>query len=247
MYKNIDFNKLFNNESEFAKKYNHGKLTDNRIKEVEELLEYKLPKSYIELLKVQNGGYINKKYEKCWLTAIYGIGANDKSFYGLEEQFKLYKEEGEYPDIGIPFGETQSGGHDMYFMDYSSVGENGEPTIVRIDNEENNAKYFVAETFRDFIYMVYNGADIAGTYIEIEKNKKEVSENPVGEKQQKIDSMDNLKIQSIIVLCICIFMLIFFIPIKVMLLLIIDFSIIIFCIGLIIYSIIKKKELNRNN
>ena len=81
----------------------------------------------------------------------------------------------------------------MYFMDYSSVGENGEPTIVRIDNEENNAKYFVAETFRDFIYMVYNGADIAGTYIEIEKNKKEVSENPVGEKQQKIDSMDNLK------------------------------------------------------
>ncbi len=46
------------------KKYNHGKLTDNRIKEVEELLEYKLPKSYIELLKVQNGGYINKKYEK---------------------------------------------------------------------------------------------------------------------------------------------------------------------------------------
>ncbi len=36
------------------------------------------------------------------------------------------------------------------FMDYSSVGENGEPTIVRIDNEENNAKYFVAETFRDF-------------------------------------------------------------------------------------------------
>lgn len=116
MYKNIDFNKLFNNESEFAKKYNHEKLTDNRIKEVEELLEYKLPKSYIELLKVQNGGYINKKYEKCWLTAIYGIGANDKSFYGLEEQFKLYKEEGEYPDIGIPFGETQSGGHDMYFI-----------------------------------------------------------------------------------------------------------------------------------
>ena len=56
------------------KKYKQEKLTDNRIKEVEEFFGYKLPKSYIELLKVQNVGYI--KYENCWLTAIYGTGAN---------------------------------------------------------------------------------------------------------------------------------------------------------------------------
>lgn len=124
MYNHINFNKLFDNESEYGKKYNHGKLTDGRIKEVEEFLGYKLPKSYIELLKIQNGGYINKKYKECGLTAIYGIGPTAKTLYGLEEEFKLWINEWEYPDIGIPFGETQSGGHNIYFMDYTSVDKN---------------------------------------------------------------------------------------------------------------------------
>ena len=162
MYSNIDFNKLFDNESEFAKKYKQEKLTDNRIKEVEEFFGYKLPKSYIEVLKIQNGGYI--KYENCWLTAIYGIGANNKEFYGLEELFDTTKVEWEYPSIWIPFGETQSG-HDEYVMDYSVVNQNGEPRIVRIENEDDNAMYFVANNFEEFIYMVYNNKDIYGQLI----------------------------------------------------------------------------------
>lgn len=155
---------MFDNESEFAKKYKQEKLTDNRIKEVEEFFGYKLPKSYIELLKVQNGVYI--KYENCWLTAIYGTGVNDKNFYGLEEGFELWKDEWGYPDIGIPFGETQSGGHDMYFMDYSSIDERGELRIVRIDNEDNNVKYHVANNFEEFIKKVYNKEDIHGVFLD---------------------------------------------------------------------------------
>ncbi len=164
MYNNIDFNKLFDNESEYGKKYNHGKLDDNRIKEVENTLECKLPNSYIELLRIQNGGYISENFSECWLTAIYGIGANNKEFYELEELFDTAKVEWEYPSIWIPFGETQSG-HDEYVMDYSAVNQNGEPRIVRIENEDDNAMYFVANNFEEFIYMVYNNKDIYGQLI----------------------------------------------------------------------------------
>lgn len=58
--------------------------------------------------------------------------------------------------VGIPFGETQSGGHDMYFMDYSDIDENGEPKIVIVDNEGDIEKSFVANNFKEFINMVYN-------------------------------------------------------------------------------------------
>lgn len=169
MYNNIDLSKLFDNKSKYGKKYYQGELKENRIKEVEDNLGYKLPKSYIQLLKFQNGGYISDNFNDCWLTAIYGIGQNIDSSYGLEEQFKLWKNEWEYPNIGIPFGETQTGGHDMYFMDYSVVDQNGEPRIVRVSNEDNNARYFVANNFEEFIDMVYNNKDIDGKLIVDEK------------------------------------------------------------------------------
>lgn len=181
MYSNIDFNKLFDNESEFAKKYKLKKLTDNRIKEVEEFLGYKLPKSYIEVLKIQNGGYV--KYENCWLTAIYGIGANNKEFYGLEELFDTAKVEWEYSEEWIPFGETQSG-HDWYVMDYSVVDQNGEPRIVRIENEDDNARYLVANNFEEFIYMVYNNKKIEGQLI---VNEKKIEQQNIEKELSDID------------------------------------------------------------
>lgn len=156
MYNNIDFNKLFDNESEYKEKYNQGELNVNRIKEVEDMLGYKLPKSYIEFLKIQNGGSISYDFGEWWLTAIYGIGQNADAYLGLEERFKLWRDEWKYPEIGIPFGETLSGGHDMYFMDYSDIDENGEPKIVIVDNEGDIEKSFVANNFKEFINMVYN-------------------------------------------------------------------------------------------
>lgn len=73
--------------------------------------------------------------------------------------------EWEYPDIGIPFGETQSGGHDMYYMDCRSVDANGEPRIVRIDNEQDNSIYFVADNLEKFLEMIYNNQDTQGKLI----------------------------------------------------------------------------------
>lgn len=160
LFGNVNVTELFNNESDYSKEYKFDSLTDESIKRAEESLGYKLPKSYIGLLKVQNGGVIDDKYDKSWLSVIYGIGPDQNSFNGLEEMFENWRDEWEYPDIGIPFGETQSAGHDIYYMDYRTVDENGEPRIVRVDNEQDNAVYFVADNLMAFLEMIYENQEI---------------------------------------------------------------------------------------
>lgn len=160
LFGSVNLMELFNNDSDYGKEYRFDILTDDMIRRAEKNLGYKLPESYIELLNVQNGGLIDDKYDESWLTVIYGIGPTKDSINGLEEMFENWKDEWEYPDIGIPFGETQSAGHDMYYMDYRSVDENGEPRIVRIDNEGDNAVYFVADNLVEFVKMVYENQEI---------------------------------------------------------------------------------------
>ena len=165
MYNNIDFNELFDNKSQYVKENNYDELLESRVKEVENIIGYKIPKSYIEFLKIQNGGYLSDRYNK-YLILIYGIAKTSNFHCSLEEEFLFLKDECEYPNIGIPFGETQSGGHDMYYMDYSSVDSEGEPRIVRIDNEGGTDRFFVAKNFEEFINMVYNNQDIYGTFLD---------------------------------------------------------------------------------
>lgn len=166
MYNNIDFNKLFDNESDYGKKFNNGVLDATRVKEVEDKIGYKIPNSYYEFLKIQNGGCINfDNYDDCWLEIIYGIGKNNEG-NNIDKEFDNWMNEWEYPNIGIPFGQTQSGGHDIYFMDYSVTDNDGEPRIVRIDNEDENELFFVANNFKEFIDMVYKNKDISGKRLE---------------------------------------------------------------------------------
>lgn len=166
LFGDLNVTELFDNESDYGKEYKFDSLTEESLKRAEKFLGYKLSKSYIELLKVQNGGVIDEKYDKSWLSVIYGIDSAQDSFNGLEEMFENWRDEWEYPDIGIPFGETQSAGHDMYYMDYRAVDENGEPRIVRIDNEQDNAVYFVADNLAAFLEMIYKNKEIQERHIQ---------------------------------------------------------------------------------
>lgn len=164
MYESIDFDRLFNN-GDGGGNYFQGPLVESRIAEAEQAIGYHFPKSYIEFLKIQNGGTLGADYIECPLTDIYGIGPDADAANGIEKRFDLWKNVWKYPDIGIPFGETESGGHDMYYMDFSVVDADGEPRIVRIDNEGNNEMYFVANNFAEFIDKVYRNEDIDGQRI----------------------------------------------------------------------------------
>lgn len=170
MFESVDFEKLFDKQAEDL--YNQGDLVVGRITEAEKVLGYHFPKSYIEFLQVQNGGTLSKAYSGSRLKAVYGIGAADNS-YGIEKKCDLWKNDWQYPDIGIPFGETESGGHDLYYMDFSVVDENGEPRIVLIDNEGNNEVYFVANNFAEFIGKVFRKEDISGRRVVDEKKERQ--------------------------------------------------------------------------
>ena len=136
--------------------------TEDTIKSIEDELNYKLPASYIELMKNQNGGLPNKSAfptsePTSWaedhvaITGIKGICRNKT--YGLCGELGSYfkVEEWEYPDIGVYFGDCPSAGHDMICLDYSECGPTGEPTVVHVDQESDYQITFLAENFEKFI------------------------------------------------------------------------------------------------
>lgn len=154
IFDGIDLEKLFDTESEYGKELTFTPVTDELIERAEKAMGYRIPASYRELLEYRNGGLISEELDESWLSAIYGISPDPEKWNGLEAMFDNWKNEWEYPDIGIPFGETQSAGHDMYYMDFRATDENGEPRIVRIDNEFDNEIHFVADNLADFIRLI---------------------------------------------------------------------------------------------
>ena len=54
----------------------------------------------------------------------------------------------------------------MYYMDFRSVDEKGEPRIVCIENEDDNAVYYIAHDLPEFIGMILRDEEIHGERIE---------------------------------------------------------------------------------
>ena len=133
--------------------YTFPPFTEEILEKTEKAIGWKLPKSYVALLKIINGGRINYDiFEESWLEAIYGVSLEEG---GLVDMFDNWINEWQYPNIGIPFGQTQSAGHDMYFMDFRSIDKNGEPRIVHIDNEFDNEITVVADNLEDLLTKIY--------------------------------------------------------------------------------------------
>ena len=153
-FEGIDLNRLFDRDSALRISNLSNDVSDELISRAEATMGYRIPESYRDLLRFSNGGSVNGDLEECWLTEIYGIAADPDNFNGLEAMYDNWRNNWQYPDIGIPFGETGSAGHDMYYMDWRVTDENGEPRIVRIDNEMDNEIYFVADNLPEFIKMI---------------------------------------------------------------------------------------------
>ena len=186
MYDNIDFGRLFDDQTEYGRKYDLGPFDESRLKDAEAYLGYKLPQSFVEFLKIRNGGQLSEEYSECWLTAIYGLGESKDTAYSIQDVFDEWKNDLGCPDIGVPFGETQSGGHDMFYLDYTVTDENGEPRVVLLDNECGNSMSFVANNFREFIEKVCRKENlIAGTHPI--KDEKEAERERIRKELDDID------------------------------------------------------------
>jgi len=162
IFTDFDFSDFWDDGEYALKEYVDEEPTDELIKSVEDELGYKLPASYIELMKLHNGGIpkINcfpTTERTSWaedhiaITGIMGIGR--KKTYSLcgslGSQFMI--DEWGYPNTGIFICDCPSAGHDMIMLDYSNCGKEGEPEVVHIDQESDYKKTFLAKDFETFI------------------------------------------------------------------------------------------------
>jgi hypothetical protein len=124
-------------------------LTEAMIQAAETTVGYKLPQSYLRLIRIKNGGSLKRDcfptdVPTSWakdhvaLSGILGIGGE----WGIDSKTlgsrKMIPEWG-YPDVGIVVGECPSAGHDVIMLDYSKCGHEGEPRVVHVETETSDA------------------------------------------------------------------------------------------------------------
>lgn len=161
-FEGFDFSEFWEDSDYAVKNYICDPPTDELIAEIENELGYKLPESYIWLMKQHNGGIpVNTCFPTglptSWaenhiaITGIMGIG-RDKIYSvcgELGSQFMI--DEWEYPAIGVAICDCPSAGHDMIFLDYRDCGPTGEPKVVHVDQECDYEITPLADCFEDFI------------------------------------------------------------------------------------------------
>ena len=144
-------------DCEYAKQqYIEEYPTDETIQSIETELGYKLPNSYIKLMRLQNGGI---PLNNCFptddyyiaITGIMAIGRSQPYSLGgdLGSQFMI--EQWGYPEIGICICDCPSAGHDMVMLNYTKNGKNSEPEVVHVNQADNYKVTFLAKDFATFI------------------------------------------------------------------------------------------------
>jgi hypothetical protein len=179
----IHFTNFWENDKYALENYVNELPSDELINSIEKEIGYKLPKFYIEMMKIQNGGTPKNtcyptKEPTSWasnhvaVTGILGIG-REKSYSlcgELGSQFMI--EEWGYPNIGICICDCPSAGHDMIMLDYR---KNGEPEVIHVDQELDYKITFLAENFETFIKKL------------IHTDAYDTSEKELGEENRKFD------------------------------------------------------------
>jgi len=137
-------------------------LTNEILVNAEKLIGYKLPKDYVEILKIQNGGYIRFTLQDTVHSQIYGIGP----YFPSLTQFD-WTEDQEYVSFNLdglfPF---DGDGHWHLCLDYRK--NKSEPEITLIDTELDSEK-FIAKNFQEYLSCL--ALDIKDEYT-IESNLK---------------------------------------------------------------------------
>jgi len=158
---NDEFLAGFWREAEEPDEYETELITDEIVASVEGQLGFKLPESYVELMRFQNGGLPQRANHRAprrtsWgdgrimIEGIMGVGCRRAFSLCGHMGSKFWLREWGYPEIGIYFATTPSGGHDMVCFDYRNCMPDGEPRIAHVDQEWDYRITVVAENFEEF-------------------------------------------------------------------------------------------------
>lgn len=153
----------FWDDSDYAREhYVDEAVTAELVASVEQELGFKLPRSYVALMRSQNGGLPKKtcfptESPTSWaedhvaITGIMGIGRTKTySLLGRLGSTFMQAEWG-YPTFGICVCDCPSAGHDMIMLDYRECGPQGEPAVVHVDQERDFEVTFLAKDFETFV------------------------------------------------------------------------------------------------
>lgn len=170
--KPLNIDNFWSNNEYYAENYVEKPLTDEIIAFTENKLGYKLPQSYIELMRIQNGGKPKKEY---WynenakeneiriigIAGFFGIGSNKSNSIFGKFGNEFWFDEWEYPrDLGIIIADTESGGHDMIYLDYRKCVKEGEPKVSVCFAEYDNKIRVLANSFDEFITMLVTDQEL---------------------------------------------------------------------------------------
>lgn len=155
-FADMDLTDFWNNDEYARKEHIDEPLTEELLASVEEELGYKLPASYIALMRTQNGGVPRSTlfpadediYAVC---SIAGIGRNKPYSLCGELGSRFMIEEWGYPDIGVVICDCPSGGHDLVMLDYRLCGPEGEPQVIHVSQGGGFEITFLAEDFETFV------------------------------------------------------------------------------------------------
>lgn len=169
MFDDFDFTNFWEDDM-YSQEFVSEPPSDELIASVEQELGYKLPASYVWLMKQHNGGIpVNTCFPTnkptSWaddhvaIASIWGIGReNDCTLCG-EAGNQMMIDEWGYPAIGVAICDTPTAGHDMIFLDYRECGPQGEPKVVHIAQEYDYEITFLANNFEEFIRGLMNEDD----------------------------------------------------------------------------------------
>lgn len=151
--------------------YVQPNLTDDIIANAEKKIGYKLPKEYVDVLKIQNGGYIRFRLPETLNEQIYGIGPFFPSL--TDYDWTDYKGTVGFKLTGlVPF---DGDGHWYLCLDYRQ--NNTQPEITFIDTESNYEKP-IAKTFQEYLKLLEIDTDnefVIETNFTIEELVKKIS------------------------------------------------------------------------
>jgi SMI1-KNR4 cell-wall len=139
--------------------YTGPPLDQDMVRRAETVLGVRLPRTYLDVLSVRNGGTPRRRcvrtpFPTSWapdhfkISGLLGLGGS----WGIdtaEMGSRYLVAEWGYPDIGVVICDTPSAGHDTVMLDYSAGGPAGEPAVAYID--EDRVPRRVADSFAAFL------------------------------------------------------------------------------------------------
>lgn len=195
---NFDVQRFWEPSDYAIEHYVGAPLTAEVVASVERELGYKLPESYIELARSQNGGFPVRTNHRTaertsWsddhiaISGIYSIGREKPCSLCGSSGSRFWVEEWGYPPIGVYFADCPSAGHDMVCLDYRACGPMGEPQVVHVDQESDYKIVFVAPSFEAFIRGLQDDAAFESSRAELDATDVEVWIDPSFAKEHGID------------------------------------------------------------